>query len=361
MKQFKRIILYFLLYALIIQFGLEYVIPVQAVYNDRLSYDAVKNRPTNIEAVFEQVKRIIDQENLKDYVIILGDSVGYSNPGPAESSLAHFLNEKAKKYGKSFRVFNLSMPAMQTGDIYTVLLKMKEYGISSDHLIINIIYAGFVARNPDPSPVFWLKDQLKEVDPNAYYHIEKQLIANEKVEENIIKKKLKNAKNIMYENIAVFKYKDYIQAYLIDKFKSLKGNIVEREDIKPWYEKEFLKDLLKQPMYQREFSDIAFVMDESNPQIYFLNKIIQLQKDKDTLIFLAAMNDELLKDNTSKIGFQENLNKIDAYFKNKPVTYINFNKKIDYNLFSDHVHLTPEGYEILAEKLWNEIVKWNIN
>ncbi|TCO73151.1 hypothetical protein [Marinisporobacter balticus] len=361
MAQFKKVMIYFVIYALFLQLGLAYMIPTKAVYNERLSYDAVKDRPTNIEAVFEQVKKIIDEEKLKDYVVILGDSVGYSNPGPAESSFAYFLNGKAQKQSKHFRVFNLSMPAMQTGDIYTVLLKMKEYGISSDHVIINIVYAGFVRRNPDPPSVFWLKDQLKEIDEKTYNHVEKQLLGNKKVEENFIKKKFGKAKEYMYENVAIFKYKDYIQAYAIERFNKVRGKLLCREDIKPWFQKSFLKDLLKQPMYQRDFSDESFIMDETNLQIYFLDKIIALQKDKDTLVFLAAMNDELLEKNVSKPGFQENMNRIDLYFKDKPVEYINFNKKVDYNLFSDHVHLTPKGYQILSEKLWDVLIKWDID
>ncbi|WP_207642554.1 hypothetical protein [Inediibacterium massiliense] len=359
MKAFKKVFIYMILYILVLQFGIPYVIPAQAVYEDRLIYDAVKNRPTNIEGVFEQVKKIIDQENISDYVVILGDSVGFSSPGPADSSMAHYLNERAKQSGKNFRVFNLSMPSMQTGDIYTVLKKMDQYGISRDHVIINVIYAGFVARNPDPPAVFWLKDQLKEVDKETYDHIKPQLMANQK-QEKFIQKTLKPMKNNMYEKIAIFKYKDYIQAYCKEKIKEVRGNIASNEDVKAWTEKDFLKDLLKEPMYQREFSDAAFVMDESNPQIYFLNKIIEFQKNKDTFIFLAAMNDKLLEENVSKPGFQENMNKIDDYFKNQPIEYKNFNQTIDYNLFSDHIHLTPKGYKILSDRLWDEIQKWDM-
>ncbi|WP_129598214.1 hypothetical protein [Anaerophilus nitritogenes] len=359
MKSFKKVCIYMIVYILLLQFGIPHIIPAQAVYEDRLIYDAVKNRPTNIEGVFEQVKKIIDQEHISDYVVILGDSVGFSSPGPADSSIAHYLNEKAKKSGKNFRVFNLSMPSMQTGDIYTVLKKMDQYGISRDHVIINVIYAGFVGRYPDPPAVFWLKDQLKEVDPKTYEHIKPQLVANEK-QEKFIQKTLKPMKNNMYEKISIFKYKDYIQAYFQGKIKEIRGTIASNEDVNPWTEKEFLKDLLKEPMYQREFSDTPFVMDESNPQIYFLNKIIDFQRNKDTFIFLAAMNDELLEENVSKPGFQENMKRIDDYLKKQPIEYKNFNHTIDYNLFSDHIHLTPRGYKILSDRLWDEIQKWDM-
>ena len=115
-----------------------------------MNYDMVKNRTTNIDAVLEQVKLIIEKEHLKDYIVILGDSVAYSSPGSSNSSLAYYLNEMAKKEGKHFLVLNLAMPAMQTGDIYTMLLKMKQHGISNDHVIINVTYAGFVKRAPSP-------------------------------------------------------------------------------------------------------------------------------------------------------------------------------------------------------------------
>ena len=33
--------------------------------------------------------------------------------------------------------------------------------------------------------------------------------------------------------------------------------------------------------------------------------------------------------------------------------YVDYNGKIEYALFSDHIHLIPKGYEYLAEKLWD--------
>ncbi|MCG9969295.1 hypothetical protein L9W92_14825 [Pelotomaculum terephthalicicum JT] len=354
-----------MIYLLVIQLCLPYFIPANIIYDNRLNYDFVKNRTTNIDTVLEQVKIIIEKEHLKDYVVILGDSVAYSNPGPSDKSISYYLNEMAEKEERSFRVFNLAMPAMQTGDIYTMLLKMKQHGISNDHLIINIVYAGFVKRDPDPPAVYWLQQQLKSIDIDSYQKIESNLPASSNNEEkgfNVFKN-IKTSINIfLYENISIFMYKDLLQLYFTEKINQIRGKIpVETKSVQPWYAKDFLPELLKQPEYRRDYADNMFEMDGNNPQIYFLNKIIELQKGKNTLIFLAAVNDELLYDDINKSGYQENLQRIDNYFKDKPVDYLNFYGKIDNKLFSDHIHLIPEGYYYLSKSLYKTINTWKIN
>ncbi len=364
LRNFKTII-YFVIYFLVIQLFLPFLMPVNIIYDDRMNYNFIKNRPTNIEAMLEQVKLIIDKENLKEYVVILGDSVAYSNPGPSNQSISYYLNEMAQKEGAGFKVFNLAMPAMQTGDIYTMLLKMKQYGISTDHVIINVVYAGFVNRDPDPPAVYWLQQQLKDIDLNAYRQVESNLLANSQNKEkntNIISNLKKSINLFLYEKISIFKYKDLLQLYFSEKIDQIRGKVAsETEPVQPWYTKDFLPELLKQPEYQRDSSDKEFKMDETNPQIYFLNKIIAMQKDTKTLIFLAPINNELLYYNFNKPGYQKNLKRIDAFFKDKPVDYINFNGVIDDKLFSDHIHLTPEGYHYLSILLFEKISTWEMN
>lgn len=96
-------------------------------------------------------------------------------------------------------------------------------------------------------------------------------------------------------------------------------------------------------------------MDESRAQIYFINKIIEHQEGKNTLVFLAAYNRELLKEETSKYGYNNNLEKLKEYFKSKDVIYVDYDKKIDYNLYADFVHLIPEGYKVLSDDLWEKV------
>lgn len=361
MKSNKKVIIFFLMYALILQIGLKYVVSDEVVYTYRMNYDIVKDRTTNIEAALEKISHTIKRENLKDYIVILGDSVGYSNPGPANESLAVFLNEKAMETGKDFRVFNLSMPAMQTGDIYTMLLKMKQHGISSDHVIIDLLYAGFVQRTPNPPIVFWLDNQLKALDKEAYLRAKTNLELNNRVEKTFLEDLKENVINFGYENISVFKYKDYLVSFIEKSYEKLKHATVATPVVKPWTEKPDLKTLLQEPMYQRGFSDKLFIMDESNLNVYFVNKIIELQEGKDTLIFLAGINTDLMNENVTKPGYQENLQTLQEYFNDNNVTYIDFNGKIDTNLFSDYVHLTPEGYRSLTDMLWEEISAWDLD
>jgi lysophospholipase L1-like esterase len=125
--------------------------------------------------------------------------------------------------------------------------------------------------------------------------------------------------------------------------------------MRPWYEK---KDIYKTANDKENawyFSDQPFDLSNRSNIRYFLDKIAAAQENTGTLVFLTGINRELLPEQTSKPGFNDNLKKIDGYFGGKPVSYVNYDGKIDYRLYTDYVHLTPEGYRILAEDLWSRI------
>lgn len=357
---FNKVILYCIVYFIVLQFVITAFTPGKLIYNYRLNYDLVKDRPTNIEVVLEEIKATISHEKLDNYLVILGDSVSYSSPGPSDTSIGYYLNETAKSEEKDFRVFNLAMPSMQVGDIYTLLLKMDGYGISRDNVIINILYAGFVERTPNPPPVFWLKNQLKNMDIIAYQEMN---IANDNKDEEQLQilTLTQNIKDKMYKNIPIFKYKDYLQVYIKEQMQKVKGQyIYVNEVVQPWYEKPFLKDLLREYEYQLGFNPTPFIMDSTNPQIYFLDKIIKLQEGKNTLMYLAPINEELVGEYLDKENYFKNVHTIDQYFNEKPVEYINYYGHIPFELFSDQIHYTSEGYRYLADLLWGQITEWNL-
>ena len=358
MKSFNKIPIFFLIYLILLQFLLVHIVPTDSIYDYRLNYDLVKDRPSNIDAVMKKIKKTIVTEDLEDYIVILGDSVAYSSPGPANTSIGYYMNILADKEGKHLKVFNLSMPSMQVGDIYTILLKMQQYSISNDKVIINVLYAGFVDRTPYPPPVFWMDYQLKTLDKETYLksylpHSVKQNTKFQALKEDV--------GNWLYSNVSILMYKDYIQEYIKNLVRDIRGGSTATEEIAPWYEKPFLKELLADAQYQQGFSSNPFNMSVNNPQVDFLNKIFELQKGKNTLYFLAAVNEALVEDFIVKDKYYENITLIDEYFEGNTQQYVNFYNRIPYDLFSDQVHLTAKGYEFLANELWREISEWKIN
>lgn len=357
-KSFSSVPIFFLIYLLLIQFLLVYIIPTDSIYDYRLNYDLVKDRPSNIDAVMKKIKKAIVSEGLEDYIVILGDSVAYSSPGPANTSIGYYMNILADKEGNRLKVFNLSMPSMQVGDIYTMLLKMNQYGISNENVIINVLYAGFVDRTPYPPPVFWMDYQLKKLDKETYI---KSYLPHSVKKKSKFQALKEDVSNWLYSNVSILMYKDYIKEHIKNFVADIRRVSSAPEVIAPWYEKPFLKELLAEAQYQQGFSSKPFNMTVDNPQVDFLNKIFQLQKGKNTLYFLAAVNEALVEDFIVKDKYYENITLIDNYFQENNQHYVNFYNRIPYELFSDQVHLTSKGYEFLANELWLEISKWNTN
>lgn len=346
-REWMKGLRYVIIYLLIIQFALGTFLPLDLVYGYRFDYSLVKDNLSLIDTILEKIKQEIDKENLEDYIIILGDSVAFSGPGDSEHSLGFYMEQMLVE--RDVRVFNLSMPAMQLGDVYTMLLKLDKYGISTDNLIFNLTYAGFVERNPDPPAVFWLKDDLKKLDKGSYEVVAENLALND-YSQNQKKSWLTGLQNFIeeevYPRIALFKYKDFLRKGVAEKVKGPASDALG--DDRPWYEKEGLRSLLETPEYQKGFLPQPFDMSRANPQIFFCEKILEHQQGKNNLAFLAGTNEELMQVEVEKEGYQANLHLIDQYFATKDIKYLNLQGQIPQELFSDHVHLTGEGYAQLA-------------
>lgn len=354
MRAFRWAVVYLLLLELI----LALFMPGRISLGQRMDYPVVEKNSQAIDVYLQSVQQQIREQRLDNYIIILGDSVAYSGPGPSSQSIGAHLQEllSAQEGDNAPRIFNLSFPAMQAGDIYTMLLKLDQYGISTDQVIIDVLYAGFLPRHPDPPAVFWLKQDLQQLDPLSYQRVAENLQANGYNPPRFF---YDNMRNAIWRNAALLKYKDFIRREAKMKWADLNHAMEAGDaigDARPWYNKPELPELLQQAQYQRDFGGQSIDTSMSNPQIYFLNKIIEHQQGKRTLVFLAGTNQELMKDRVFSAGYLANLQRIDAYLTSQPVTYINMQGMIDDQLFTDHVHLTGKGYQQVARLLWE---KWN--
>lgn len=345
MSLFKRICIFVFIFVLFFQIGFPYLVPDNIVFSNRIKYNIFKSNADSIEAVLQKIKSQISRQQLKDYVIILGDSVGFSSPCESNESIGYHLNRLAEKSDFKVQFFNLSIPSEYPGDVYTIIKLLDKYGISTQNLIINFNYFEF-ATTEAATGVFWFKNQLKDVDKHAYAHIYGKFNEKKPVHNQIKDSTMR----FLNKNISLLLYRDFIRKHFSsiasDEYVDLIG------DPRPWYEKNGLKEKIKSSDYLWYFSDEPFVMDESRAQIYFINKILKHQEGKNTLVFLAAYNRELLKEETSKDGYNNNLKMLKEYFESKDVIYVDYDRKIDYKLYSDFVHLTPEGYKVLSEDLW---------
>jgi len=350
MKAFK----YVLVYLLLIQLVLPYAVPFDLIFKDRMDYNLVKDNLESIDVVLERISRQIQEENLQDYIIILGDSIAFSGPGNASQSIGSYMQELADQAepDQPVRIYNLSMPAMQSGDIYTMLLKLDQHQISTRNLIVNVDYKGFVLRQPGPAIVFWLLDDLQALDPATYQHMQTNWPVSIPTQPSI----QAQVHRLIWNHVQMFRYSGFMKKGLINVMRTMIGAAPLDDalgDARPWYEKEDLVQVLQQPEYQQEFSDQVFDMSRDNPEVYFWQKIIGHQADRHTLIFLAAANERLMAAQVNTPGYIHNLQLIDSYFLAQPVRYLNMYGKINTDLFSDHMHLTAVGNRELTRILWD--------
>ncbi len=347
MKILKKLILFLAIFYLSTQAMIYFFLPSSFIYNNRLNYDVFKDNVYTIETTVKAIKSIIDQEKIDDYVVFVGDSVGYGTPCPPDKNMSSYMNEIAQRENISKRVFNLGIPSSMFGDFYTVLLLLDKYNISTDNIILNFSYWEINAK----TPAYWLKPFLKELDNASYICMVKK---GHIKEESLWKNAKTEIYRFMNKNIAIIGCSGFIS----NKLKAETNNLLKQPTtaIQVWKNKPHLPKTLNLPENRWYYSDKAFNFSETSPQLYFLDKIAEHQKGKNTIYFMNAMNDELLSEATEKEGFKNNLANIAQCFNDRGLNYIDYNKKVDYEYFSDHVHLLPEGYKFMAEDLWYKLL-----
>ena len=347
MKAFR----YTLILLLLLQITLPSLIPLKAVYHNRIDYNLTLDNIDDIDVVLDKLKTEIKRKHLKDYIILLGDSVLYGSPGNSDQAVNAYMQAYTKQ-----TIINLAYPGSQTGDVYTMLLKLDKLGISTDQLITSVRYASFVPREPDPAVVFWFADDLRKLAPSVFQHVLPNLRNNGyKLPASYYAK----FKFELYQNFLPatmpYAYKDFLYKMLKNEAYKWSGEPVPDDSIgdnRPWTEKGDLQQEVHSTIMQRNFTDRPLDMTPSSLDIYFMDLIIQHQQGKKTLYSMTGTNHTLTKEYEEKPGYQVNLQAIDHYFQQQHVNYVNLEGMIPDSLFADHSHLISAGYKQLAQILW---------
>jgi hypothetical protein len=326
-----------------------------------MNYQFIVDNPHDVDAVLEQVRLEIKRNHLSDYIVMLGDSVFYGSPGPSDSAPSKYMERYAKQDdpAKAPVIFNLAFPSEQFGDMYTMLLMMDKLGISSDHVVLNVRYPSVRPRDSWPPAVFWWKEDLRKLDSAAFEHVRGQLAdTGYTIPKQPYKRLQYWLKHDVLPPLKPFAYKDYLHKMLYESWLRLTGEAVPDDALDEpasWTTKspEYIAEYLKEDEITADYADTPFDMTENNPDIYFMNRIVQHQQGKDTLVVMTPHNEVMLKDFIRKPGFQRNDEALKNYLKSLPVRYVDLSGKIPSALFTDHTHFTPEGYELLARLIWN--------
>ena len=321
--------------------------PTTLVYNHRLKYAVFKDNVNTLEPAIWKLSRQIRREGLKDYVVLLGDSVLFSTPVDEYASMGPLLEKAARADGYATRVFNLALPSEYPGDIHAILQLLDRYGISRDHVVINFNYFEFVA-DASATGVFWLRHQLRDVDPASYEKVYRSAVPTPPAE--AVKKGIAHW---LDRRVWVFPMKDYLRNRLMAA--TVPGYRDTLGDTRPWFEKETLPEELQKKENRWYFSDKPMVLDESRAAVHHVNHIADLQAGKGTLVLLPAYNRDLLPKETSSPGYIDNRKRLLAYLSGKPFDVLDLDGRIDCRLHADFVHFTPEGYKELAGIVWERI------
>ncbi|MBD0380778.1 SGNH/GDSL hydrolase family protein [Paenibacillus sedimenti] len=354
-KSPAKTFIFVLIYVFIIQLSFPALFSTDVFYHNRMDYARAKDNPHDFQITLEAVKRDIDSKHLQQYLIILGDSVMYGSPGNSNQNVNAYMKDSSK-----LPIYNLSFPGSQIGDLYAMLLKMDALGISSDHLMFNIRYSSFVKRNYWQPVLAWFQNDLRTLEPDTYQHmLSLPDVEDNDTPANFYSKSQKSLNNYVLPHFVPYLYKDYWDKWVQQLVLKLANrpppdDTLEGGDPRPWTEKEDVSERVKDPNVIAAFDPKPFNMTDTNPDIYFLKKIIEHQKGKQTLAVLTGTNHTLAQTFVEDPKYVANMQALDQFMQNiqnGSFKYVNMEKQIPDALFTDHLHLTPDGYRQLADKL----------
>lgn len=329
-----------LLFCVVLQATIGLMIPTRWFYNYRVDYESVKgNMAAGLHLAIDRIAAEIEANPNQEYVVLLGDSVTYSGPGGPEQSIGYYLEQWGGAQGRPLKVYNLAEPGMMAGDIYTVLLMLQERQVPLKRVALNLIYAGFPARGPGQPYFGWLGEELHRLDRTAW----ERAGGSESQRPDWTKR----FRQTILGPLALWQYRDVLRAHLLAPFGL--GASTEVIDVRPWTEKPTLKELMRQPLYQSVVDPRPLDLTEANPNVYLWNRMIERLEGSDVLVYFSPVNQGLMGEWTKEPGYQANVKQIDALFTSKPIRYVNWESGLlDDALFTDHLHMVPEGYQRLA-------------
>lgn len=334
-----QVVAWVLILLLLLQVSLARVIPSQWIYNYRVDFETVKGDVAlGMRRAVELIAREVRQDPTRDYVILLGDSIAYSGPGAPTQTIAYYLEEWSKAEGHPWRVYNLGEPAMKAGDLYALLLLLKEHEIPLKRVVLDLTYFQFFPHPPGESWVRWMGDDLRRLDPVAWQEAHGAENPRPSVGERIA--------SALLQHLTLYRYRDLIRTRLLTATRLLESQ--EVLDVRPWTEKPYLHELMKEPIYQRYVDPTPFPMDRSNPGAVLMQRFLGQAREAQLLAFFSPVNQGLMAPWVNAPGYRANLARIDAFFAPEGARYINWESAFPSALFTDHVHLTPDGYRLLA-------------
>lgn len=337
-----QVILWVLVLLLALQFSLVQLIPSTWIYHYRVDFETVKGDVAlGMHRAIELIAREVRQNPDLDYVILLGDSIAYSGPGAPTQTIAYYLEEWGGAQGRPWRVYNLGEPAMKAGDFYALLLLLAEHGIPLKRIALNLTYFQFFPHPPGESWVRWMGDDLRRLDPVAWQEAHGF--------ENPRPTLGQRLASTFLQRLALYRYRDLLRTRLLAATR-----LQERQeilDLRPWTEKPHLSALMKEPIYQRYVDPTPFRMDQSNPAAVLMQRFLARARDSQLLVFFSPVNQGLLAPWVNDPGYRANLARIDAFFAPEGARYVDWERGFPSALFTDHVHLTPAGYRLLAQRI----------
>lgn len=337
-----QVLLWVLALVVALQLSVGRLVPASWIYHYRVDFETVKGDVAlGMRRAVELIAREVRQDPSRDYLILLGDSIAYSGPGAPTQTIAYYLEEWGRSQGRPWRVYNLGEPAMKAGDLYALLLMLAGQGIPLKRIVLNLTYFQFFPHPPGESWVRWLGDDLRRLDPAAWQEAHGY--------ENPRPSLTDRLTNGLLQQLALYRYRDVLRTRLLTAARLQESQ--EVLDVRPWTEKPYLRELMKEPIYQRYVDPTPFPMDQTNPGALLMRRFLARARESQLLVFFSPVNQGLMAPWVKAPGYRANLARIDAFFAPEGARYVNWEGALPDGLFTDHVHLTPEGYRLLAQSI----------
>lgn len=296
---------------------------------------------TPIHFKYGDIKVFIDEINgdPNPKIIFTGDSVIQGGGvGSGKETISYYLQSELKKQGSVYKVYNLGVSGAAPADIYFLVKALK---LTNRDLVIYDLNIGHYNNKPIVFPSITPK-------LSATYHNGEPLDQILKLNN---KDKLEDRFQLWISNSwKLYAYREIIKEVLF-------GKITQNDKIKldPWY----TTDWTEQIKDKNKRGDFELLLNDLN--LLFTRYLIETVKQKSAtiLIFNAPLNQEMMAkyDMIDRFHYDRNIKELSKVVQVEGSIFKDYEKAIPSPFFTDSIHPTKEGNQILALMFLEDITR----
>ncbi|WP_139491993.1 hypothetical protein [Brevibacillus dissolubilis] len=300
---------------------------------------------------YGELKALVDLINADPApkVILTGDSVIHGGGvGSGSETISSFLQQDLAQTGSPYHVYNVALSGAAPIDVYFIL---KSLELDSRDIVVYDLNTGhftkkpvnFFKATPELASKYHHGESLYEVLAQG----DKALADRSRIEDQLQLWVTNTWKLYTYREILNDRYEEEVKG-IYDEIPPV--------NLEPWYKSDWTEKV------KNSAKRGAVPVEEDDTYLRFFHYMLETVKEDGArmLVFNIPLNQEMMAqyDMIDRVGYTQNVQVLSEQIVQHGAIYVDYEKLIPSQHFTDSLHPMREGNRIIAQKLQEDIGPW---